>query len=229
MTRQSFLALGGTQEGVRPLLAFLGLWLAAAAGAQTPPSSSVTQQMPQILVLSPQGQTLALTPVPPPPEAQRNRLRVLIEDEQGRVIVVRRAPQPPLPLAGGGQLEIHPLSVFEPGFEEQRLLGIRFVVERPELPEAERSSYLELHEVEPLLQAIRIVEEVIATPANRHETDAEYHGLEGFGVGYRTVAGRGERYVRAGRKTIVRVPVAADGLIRLRDALEAARAGLFGG
>jgi hypothetical protein len=215
----------------RTPLAALALALAASAHAQTPgnPSAGGRPQVPQILVLTAQGQTMALTPVPAPPEAQSNRLRVFVEQEQGRVVVVRRAPQPPLAFTGGGQLEIEPMSAFEPGYEEQRLLGIRLVVKRPELPEPEQTYYLELHEVDPLLEAIRAVEEVIATPPSGNETDVEYHGLEGFGVGYRTVAGGGERYVRAGRRTIVRAPLAADGLLRLRDGLERARTALFGG
>lgn len=207
----------------------LALLLALAASAHAQSSGSARPQVPQILVLTPLGQTMALTPVPAPPGALSNRLRMLVEEEQGKLVVVRRAPLPPLPLTGGGQLEIQPMSAFEPGHEEQRLLGVRIVLNRTELPEPERTYYLELHEVEPLLQAIRMLEEVIATPPSGNETDAEYRGLEGFGVGFRTVAGRGERYVRAGRATIVRLPIAADGLTRLGEALERARVGLFGG
>ena len=212
------------------LLWVLGLGLAAAARAQTPaPAAASPQQPMQILVLTPQGQTLALSPVPPPPEAQRSPLRTLIEDQAGKVVVVRRAPLPPLPLAGGGQLEIHTLAAFEPGFEQQRVFGLRIAVNRPDFPESERMHYLEIHEVEPLLRAIDLVESTIATPRSGNETDVEYHGLEGFGVGYRTVAGRGERYVRSGHKTILRAPIGADGLTKLRDQLERARNSLFGG
>ncbi len=153
-------------------------------------------------------------------------LRALLEDP-GKLVVVRRAPLAPLPLEGGGSLVIQGLSVFEPGYEERRLLGVRVDVLGVGLSDAEASHFLELQEVEPLLQAIRLLEEVIATPS-QNPTDAEYHGREGFGVGYRTVDGKGERYVRAGREHVVRARLQSDGLARLRGALEGAASGLFG-
>jgi hypothetical protein len=168
----------------------------------------------------------AAQPAPPPARAP-SHLRALLEDE-GKLVVVRRAPMAPLALEGGGKLVIQGISVFEPGFEERRLLGVRIDALGVGLPDAEQTHYLELQEVEPLLQAIRLLEDVIATPS-QNPTDAEYHGREGFGVGYRTVDGRGERYVRAGREHVVRARLRPDGLASLRAAIEGASKALFGG
>jgi hypothetical protein len=118
--------------------------------------------------------------------------------------------------------------VFEPGYEEQRLFGIRVTLSRPELPESERTFYLEPRDVDPLARAIDSLER-IAAAAQHNATDAEFHLPEGFGVGFRTVNGRVERVVRASRGELMRFALPADGLTRLRDALEAARRGIFGG
>ena len=204
----------------------LSLGSAAASHAQAPTPLSGQSAPPQILVYTPQGQPMALTPYPVPPEVQRSALRVLIEDTPGRIVVVRHAAQPSIPLGGGGALQLESIGVFEPGYEEQRLFGIRLTVNRPELPETERTFYLEPREVDPLVQAIRVIEEVIAT-RSANATDVEFHLNEGIGFGYRTRDGRGERYLRMSRGETLRVPLAADGLTLLSAALEAARGGLF--
>jgi hypothetical protein len=171
---------------------------------------------------------MALTPHPAPPELQRGPLRTLIEDSPNRVVVVRHAQQATIPLTGGGSVEIESIGVFEPGYEEQRLFGIRVTLSRPELPESERTFYLEPRDVDPLARAIDSLER-IAAAAQHNATDAEFHLPEGFGVGFRTVNGRVERVVRASRGELMRFALPADGLTRLRDALEAARRGIFGG
>lgn len=210
-------------------LAALTLGLAAAAHAQSATTSARPQQGPlQILVYTPQGQPMALTPYPAPPAVQRNALRMLIEDTPDRVVVVRHAPQAAIPLEGGGALEIESIGVFEPGYEQQRLFGIRLRVNRPEVPEAERTFYLEPREVDPLARALDAIEQIAASPA-QNATDVEFHLSEGFGVGYRTVSGRTERTVRASRGALFRFVLPVDGLVHLRDALEAARRGIFGG
>ena len=193
---------------------------AAPAPPQSPPI--------QILVYTPQGQPMALTPYPAPPAIQRGPLRMLIEDTPNRVVVVRHAAQPAIPLEGGGTLEIESIGVFEPGYEQQRLFGIRITLNRAELPEAERTFYLEPRDVDPLAQAITSLERIAAS-ATQNATDAEFHFPEGFGLGFRTVNGRVERLVRAGRGETRRFVLPGDGLTRVRDAVEAARQGIFGG
>jgi hypothetical protein len=202
--------------------------IASALPAQTPPSAQTQSPPLQILVYTPQGQPMALTPYPAPPAVQRNALRMLIEDTPNRVVVLRHAPQPAIQLQGGGALEIESIGVFEPGFEQQRLFGIRVTLNREELPENERTFYLEPRDVDPIVRAIEMLEQVAASAAE-NATDAEFHLPEGIGLGFRTVGGRIERTVRASRGKLVRFVLPADGLTRLRAALEAARQGIFGG
>jgi len=206
----------------------LALGLAAASHAQSATSGQPQQPPIQILVYTPQGQPMALTPYPAPPAVQRGPLRTLIEDMSGRVVVVRHAAQPAIPLQGGGALEIESIGVFEPGYEQQRLFGIRITVNRPELPEAERTFYLEPRDVDPLSRAIDALEQVAAS-ATQNATDAEFHMAEGFGVGFRMQGGRTERTVLASRGEPMRFVLPNDGLVRVRDAIEAARRGIFGG
>jgi hypothetical protein len=209
----------------------IGLCITTGARAQTAaptPAGSPAPPPLQILVYTPQGQPMALTPYPAPPAVQVHPLRQMIEHTPDRVVVVRHAAQPAIALVGGGALEIESLGVFEPGFEEKRLFGIRLTVNRPEIPENERTFYLEPRDVDGLTRTIAVIEDVIAS-GGRNATDVEYFTPDGFGFGYRTRAGKGERYLRASRGEIFRAPLAADGLTRLRDALEAARAGIFGG
>jgi hypothetical protein len=210
-------------------IAALALGIASASYAQSSATSAAPQQPPiQILVYTPQGQPMALTPYPAPAAVQRGPLRTLIEDTPERVVVVRHAAQPAIPLEGGGALEIESIGVFEPGYEQQRLFGIRITVSRAELPPAERTFYLEPRDVDPLSRAIDALEQ-IAAAATQNPTDAEFHLPEGLGVGFRSVSGRTERIVRASRGDTLRFVLPSDGLVRFRDALEAARRGIFGG
>jgi hypothetical protein len=210
-------------------LAALALGLLAAPTPAAAQTSAPPQAPPiQILVYTPQGQPMALTPYPAPPAIQRSPLRTLIEDTPGRVVVVRHAPQPAIPLQGGGTLEIESIGAFEPGYEEQRLFGIRLTLNRPELPEDERTFYLEPRDVDPISRALDAIEQVAAS-VSPNATDAEFHVPEGIGFGFRTVGGKGERVVRASRGALRRFVLPGDGLARVKDALEAARAGIFGG
>jgi hypothetical protein len=211
-----------------PIALALVVGLASASRAQSVPSAQPQQPPIQILVYTPQGQPMALTPYPAPPAVQRGPLRTLIEDLPDRVVVVRHAAQPSIPLQGGGALEIESIGVFEPGYEQERLFGIRITVNRPELPEAERTFYLEPRDVDPLSRAIDALEQVAAS-ATQNATDAEFHLTEGFGVGFRMQGGRTERIVRASRGEPMRFVLPSDGLVRVRDAVEAARRGIFGG
>ncbi|HEU4428241.1 MAG TPA: hypothetical protein VFT98_05775 [Myxococcota bacterium] len=208
-------------------IAALVIGLAVASHAQTPSGGAQPQQPLQILVYTPQGQPMALTLVPAAPPAAPSPLRKLIEETPDRVVVIRHTPQPAIPLTGGGSLEIESLGVFEPGYEEQRLFGIRIVVNRDELPANERTFYFEPRDVDPLVRALDLIETIAGTPSP-HATDAEFHMAEGFGFGLRSANGKSERIVRASRGELVRFGLAADGLARLRSALEAARAGIFG-
>jgi hypothetical protein len=209
-------------------IAALALGIASTSHAQSATSAQPQQPPIQILVYTPQGQPMALTPYPAPPAVLRGPLRMLIEDTPNRVVVVRHAAQPPIPLQGGGTLEIESIGVFEPGYEQQRLFGIRITVNRPEVPETERRFYLEPRDVDPITRSIDAIEQIAAS-ASQNATDAEFHLPEGFGVGFRTVGGRSERTLRASRGELFRFVLPADGLVRVRDALEAARAGIFGG
>ncbi len=210
-------------------IAALLIGVGVATHAQSPQGAGAPQQPPlQILVYTPQGQPMALTPYPAPAAVHRSALRVMIEDTPNRVVVVRHAAQPTIALAGGRTLEIESIGAFEPGYEPQRLFGIRVTLNCPELSETERVFYLEPRDVDPLTRAIDAIEEV-ARATSQNATDAEFHLPEGLGVGFRTVNGHGERTLRASRGALHRFALPSDGLLRLRAALEAARAGIFGG
>jgi hypothetical protein len=196
-------------HGVAAAIAFA---CASAAAAQTP---AVGAGLPR-----------AREPKLARPEASPSPLRELIEQSPNRLVVVRHAPQAPIPLQGGGALEVESISAFEPGYEQQRLFGIRVTVNRPDLPEHERRFYLEPRDVDPLARAIDALEEVAASAQN--PTEAAFFLPEGFGVGIRSVGGRVERVVRASRGELRHFALPADGLMRVRDALEAARRGIFG-
>jgi hypothetical protein len=209
------------------IAAALALGLAAAAQAQSAPAGSQAAPL-EILVYTPQGQPMALTPVPAPLSVQRGPLRALIEDSIGKVVVVRHSAQPAIPLQGGGALLVESIAVFEPGYEQQRLFGIRVTVGRPELPESERAFYLEPRDVDSVSHAVDALEGVAGSAVN-NATDAEFQLPEGLGFGFRTVNGHLERVVRASRGSTQRFVLPADGLTRVRDALEAARQNIFGG
>jgi hypothetical protein len=197
-------------------LAALALGLAAAAQAQTPRSAPPSSRSAPPATRSPER----------PPH--QSALRTLIEETPGRVVVVRHAALPAIPLQGGGTVQIESIGAFEPGYETERLFGVRIRVERDELPEHERTFYLEPRDVDPLARAIDTLEQVAAS-ATQNATDAEFHVPDGFGVGFRTLDGKTERFVRASRGETRRFVLPRDGLVRLRDGIEAARRGIFGG
>ena len=66
----------------------------------------------------------------------------------GAVILQRREAVAPIDTAGGKMVGIESISVFEPGAEQNRLLGLRLDWNAFGLTGANRYSYLDLHEID---------------------------------------------------------------------------------
>ncbi len=183
-----------------------GLLLAAVSvSAQTAPASKA----PSSVVVA----------APPASE-----LRKLIE-QPNKVVVTRRRVFKKTPLAGGA-LEVSAIGAFEPGREDERLLGVRIDLDHPSLAPADRTHYLDLHEVEELLRAIDLLEQVAAEGGKGHRTEADFETIEGLRVGV-WVDEEGAVYW-AHSKRSKEAPIHVSGrLSRLAASLQAARENLF--
>jgi hypothetical protein len=197
-----------TRAPLRVGLALAGALAAAAAGAQ--PATPATPP-----------------PAPPAePAVARTALRALL-DEQGVLVIEELDLVGRVPLVGPGRVELAAAWAYEPGRESQRLLGVRVDAELPGLERAERTAYLDLHEVDALLRAMAFAEEVLSRPAEAGVTEARFVTLEGFGIAASGGRSTPAFFVVAGRAAPVRVELAPEGFTALRRGLEAARDRLF--
>ena len=194
-----------------------------------------------ILVASVLGGALAMTPGTPgaaqtltgstapalPLEPTTSLLRQRIE-ARSQVVIVRREPLEPIALAGGSALRIEALGAFEPGFEEQRTLGLALTVKAEALPGGERVHYMDFHEIESLLRAVALLDQVARESAGGVPTDADYETLEGLTVGVEVRGSRARPWVGAGpADERVRLDLPGDGLRQLQQRLELGRSRLF--
>ena len=189
-------------RGARAAALALGVALgaAAAAAAQEPSAGGVA------------------TParVPSSPTAIR-----LFLEQRGVLVVEQLQPLPPVPLDGGGALRVAAAFAYEPGLENQRLLGVR--VDCPAAPDpaaGEPRVYLDLHEVEALLRAMALME---GLARDGGESEARFRSQEGLGV---AVAGPSYE-VSCGDDGAPRTGLGAAGFDALRTRLEQARERLF--
>lgn len=173
---------------------------------------------------APGGAAPAPVPVPPPPTS--SALRQLIE-QPGRVVVRRRHTLPAIGLDGHARLRVSAVGAFEPGYEEQRILGLRIDLEGAGLSESDGTFYLDIHEVESLLHAITLIQQVVADQRAGLTSEAAFHTIEGFGLGVVLRGGKPSYYVEGIRTTPVKVGLSAAAFTRLREEVDEARHRLF--
>jgi hypothetical protein len=198
---------------VASLLALLALLASggtapAAGQAAAPPPAGGTAPAPVL--------------VPPTTSA----LRQLIE-QPGRVVVRRRHPLPAIGLEGHARLRISAVGAFEPGYEEQRILGLRIDLDGAGLSETDRTFYLDIHEVESLLHAITLIQQVVADQQAGLTSEAAFHTIEGFGLGVVLQDGKPSYYVEGMRTAPVLVGLSAAAFTRMREEIDEARHRLF--
>lgn len=186
------------------------LALGAAGQATTSPGSGATP--------FPSG-------APAPAAPGLSKLRTTVE-QHGRLVVERLHRYPAIGLAGGAKLVVSGLGAFEPGHEEARVLGLRLDVEDSDLPPDDARSYLDLHEVEELVQAMGQLEQVSRQPSPL-DTEADFATAEAFTVGLRMHGSQVSWYVRSGRSTVRELALSGRSFQALRAGLLRARQDLF--
>lgn len=169
-----------------------------------------------------QGQT----PVPAPALATDATVRGQIE-APGRVIVVRLGRLDPIPLSGGATLVISSVGAFEPGQEQQRVLGLRLDLSAPGLDETQGRHYMDVHEIESLLKALFLLEQVASEARAGFESEADYQTAEGFVIGVNVRDGKPRFWVEGGRGARARVGLPRVHVTTLRERFELARTRLF--
>ncbi len=171
-----------------------------------------------------QAPTAAKRPRPP----NQTAIRAEVESP-GRVVVTRLSHLDPIALSGDGALRVSAIGVFEPGQEHQRILGLRLDLEAPGLNPAQGRHYLDIHEVEGLLKAIFLLEQLAAEAREDFESEADYRTVEGFVIGVNVQDGEVAFWLEAGRVRGARgrVGLPRSQLTTLRQRLELARTRLF--
>jgi len=148
--------------------------------------------------------------------------------ERDRLIIERIHRQPTLSLAGGASLEMEAVVAFEPARLEERMLGIRIRVEGTSLRGRAAITHLDLREVEELVRAIDLMDELLANEPG--DAEVRHISRDGFGVVATRKEGRITFSVRlygAPDGEPVEAPVDAATLAVLRGQLEDSRLHLF--
>ena len=162
-------------------------------------------------------------PEPAAAEGTRSALRAYIE-QPGALVVSRRWPMPDVPLDGGARVRVSGVAAYEPGRQNERLLGLRVEVAGDGIAEADAVHYLDLHEIEALLGSMRQLEELLPDGG---VLEAEMVTVEGFGVG-RRVSPAGDVFrVRFGRESVDRRSLDAERFLKLDQHIRDARTRLF--
>lgn len=168
-------------------------------------------------------------PAPPPsPEARAadepvsSEIRRFLQGTN-RVLVTRRAPEPPIALADG-RITVSGVGVFEPGLESQRLLGLELRIEHGETPTVH---YLDLHEIQSLLRAMAALREFAEHDPRRYPTDARHVSIEGFGVGLALDGDQTRYLVLAGAGGVDAAPLDAEAFLQLEQRIALALDRLF--
>ncbi len=160
-----------------------------------------------------------------PPAPTTSSIRTLL-DQTGILVIEHLHPLPPIDLPdGAGPLGVAAAWAYEPGREEQRLLGVRMELRWPELPGPERVAYLDLHEVESLLRSMDFMEAAARTRSGIAE--ARFVSLEGFGVGTVVNGEEVRHWIQGGRAEPVQHALSSRGFESLRARLAQARERLF--
>ena len=103
-------------------------------------------------------------------------------EERDRLIVERIQRQPPLAIGGGVALELAAIVAFEPAHLEDRMLGIRIRTTGTALTGSAAVTFLDLREVEELIRAIDLMDELIAAQPENTDAEVRHVSRDGFGV-----------------------------------------------
>jgi hypothetical protein len=151
-------------------------------------------------------------------------------DERDRLIVERIGRQRPLPLGGATALEMEAVVAFEPALMHERMLGIRIRITGTELSGKAAVSHLDLREVEELVRAIDIMDELVASQPDPSDVEVRHVSRDGFGVAAMRTAGVSRFAVRLHGEADadpLEIAIEHGTLKALRDQLELSRLHLF--
>ena len=126
----------------------------------------------------------------------------------------------------GGSVSVSAIGAFEPGAEEQRVLGLRVDLRAGEISGPDGQHYLDVHEIEAFLKGIFLLEQVAAESPAGFASEADYETVEGLRVGV-TVESSPRFWIEGGRDERVRAGISRDNVAKLRQRLELARTRLF--
>jgi hypothetical protein len=167
--------------------------------------------------------------LPPPPSPFPTQIESYLE-APGRLLVERRSSLDRIPLSGGATLRLEPLVVFEPGHEEERMLGIRMHVESDSVSGRDAVVYLDLPEIENLIRAIDLIPTLfeMETAPPSGEIEAQHETLDGLVVSAIQRGNTVRRRVQIEREqSNAEFGIDEGGLATLREQLDASRRFLF--
>jgi hypothetical protein len=142
--------------------------------------------------------------------------------EPGRLVVERTYALPPIALQGGERLLLEAIVVFEPGREQERVLGVRASA-------AGAAAYLDLHEVEDLARSLAALPTVLEPErAQEAAVEVRFRTRGGFGIAVATGASPAHRAVRFDGPPRSELALSEPALEQLRVQLDACRRYLFG-
>ncbi|MGI9431857.1 MAG: hypothetical protein ACR2PQ_06575 [Myxococcota bacterium] len=148
--------------------------------------------------------------------------------ERDRLIIERIHRQSTLALDGDVFLDMEAVVAFEPARMEERMLGIRIRVQGTRLQGQAALTHLDLREVEELVRAIDLMDELLANEAG--DAEIRHVSRDGFGVVAKRTKGRITFSVRlhgAPDGEPIEAAVDAATLTALRGQLEDSRLYLF--
>jgi hypothetical protein len=151
-------------------------------------------------------------------------------DERDRLIVERTRHMKPIPLGAGASLGLEAIVAFEPSRTQERMLGVRVRVAGSPLRGRAALAYLDLREVEELLRAIDLMDELLATEPEGSDVEVRHTTRDGFGVATARVAGQTTLSIRLDSgddEEPTGFTVGNDAMATLRDQLDSCRSYLF--
>jgi hypothetical protein len=158
--------------------------------------------------------------VPPAAPAPPTAIEAYLA-QPGRLLVERRFALPPIPAEGGAQLVLEAIVAFEPGREQERVLGVR-------ASGGGASAYLDLHEVEDLARTLAAVPAVLEPErAQRAAVELRFRTRDGFGVAVTSGAAGARRLARFAGPPPAELALSEPALAELRAQLDACRRYLF--
>lgn len=142
-----------------------------------------------------------------------------------RLLVERSYPMPAIGLEGGVRLALEAIVAYEPGREQDRVLGVRV---RALGAGGARPVYLDLHEVEDLARSIAALPNALE-PERGRKTPVEirFATRGGFGVAIATGSAPRRREVRFAGPPSLSFTVSQAALDELRAQLDACKRYLF--